>query len=200
MDLESASSIFRDHAPTITAPQAMMIYTFPLALRHSDHFNTIHLSFPELFYFPNVPMRHAGGTQNAEGGAALRRLVLARMEERLIAPDALDLLVKANGGIPVWLVFLVRAAASFALTRDRQASQISPDDARKAINDLRRDLRTPLTRHDLEVLRARHQDRRLTNDADEQRLLYNGSLIDYSNGEPWCDAHPVLWPEIEGQP
>jgi energy-coupling factor transporter ATP-binding protein EcfA2 len=197
VDLDTAITIFRDHAPTIIAPRADMIYTFPLALRHSDHYNTIRLSFPEVCYLPNITTRHGDGTPDADGAAMLRRLVLARMDEALIEPAALDLLVAANGGIPVWLVFLMRAAALYALERSDAATQITVRDAENAIRELRREVLVPLTRHDRGVLRARHRDRRLSNDADEQRLLYNGSLIDYSNGEPWCDAHPVLWPLLE---
>ncbi|MFZ1267595.1 MAG: hypothetical protein WAU95_14115, partial [Anaerolineae bacterium] len=52
-------------------------------------------------------------------------------------------------------------------------------------------------RRDLTVLRARHGDRRLTNDTDEQRLIYNGSLIEYDNDVQWCDAHPALWSLLE---
>lgn len=197
VDLETAVDIFRDHAPTITAPKADMIYTFPIALRHSDHYNTIRLSFPEVCFLPNVWTRYAHGTPDARGHATLRALALARMEPQLIDPAALHLLVQANGGIPVWLVFLMRTAALYALERDEHADQISLADAQHAIRELRREVMVPLTSRDLEVLRARHRDRRLTNDADEQRLLYNGSLIDYTNGEPWCDAHPVLWRLLE---
>jgi len=197
IDLDSAASIFRDHAPTITAPKATMIYTFPVALRHSDHANTIRLSFSGLHFLSNMATRQADGTENPQGVASLREVVLARMEPQLIESAALDLLVQANGGIPVWLVFLMRTAALYALARDTAAVQITVADAHNAIKDLRRDILLSLTRHDLDVLRARHADRQLTNDADEQRLLYNGSLIEYSNGELWCDAHPALWSILE---
>ncbi len=197
VDLEAATSIFRDHAPTITAPNAAMIYTFPIALRHSDHWNTIRLSFPNGSFLPNVTTRNADGTDNEYGLKTMRRLVLARAEERLIEREALDLIVRANGGIASRLVFLVRTAALYALERDERADRITVTDASNAIKELRREIMVTLTRNDLQVLRKRHRDRQLTNDEDEQRLLYNGSLIDYSNGEPWCDAHPVLWALLE---
>lgn len=197
VDLESAAGIFRDHAPTITAPKATMIYTLPIPLQHSEHANTIRLNFARMAFLPNIRTRQQDGSLALAGIAKLRQLVLARMEQRLIEEAALDRLVHANGGIPVGLVFLMRTAALYALARDAEATQITVADASDAIEDLRRDTLLSLTRHDLQVLRERHLDRQLTNDADEQRLLYNGSLIDYSNGEPWCDAHPVLWPVLE---
>ncbi len=195
VDLAAATSIFRDHAPTITSPRVTMIYTFPLALRQSDDFNTVRLSFPVVEFLPNFCSHDVRGEPDLKGREALRRLVTARIEERLLAPEAMDLLLAKNGGIPVWLVVLVRNAALYAL--ERSAEQIAPEDAAQAIRDLRRDTLAPLTRADREVLRRRHVDRLLTNDETERRLLYNGSLIEYPNEEPWCDAHPVLWNLLE---
>ncbi len=195
VDLESANNIFRDHSPTITTPRAAMVFTFPLALRHSDHFNTIRLSFPEVFYLPNICPRKVDASEDQDGLAALRRLVLARIEERLIMPEALELILRNNGGVPVWLVALIRGAILYAL--ERGGDRIAIGDAENAVRDLLRETLPPLSREDHRVLRARHQDRLLSNDSMEQRLLYNGSLIEYANAVPWCDAHPVLWPLLE---
>jgi energy-coupling factor transporter ATP-binding protein EcfA2 len=195
VDLESAENIFRNHAPTITAPRAAMIYTFPLALRHSDHFSTVRMSFHADPFLPNLCTRHADGSDDLDGLDALRRLVMARTETALIDEDALELILRANGGIPVWLVVLMRSASLYAL--ERGSERITMADAKNAIRDLRRDTLAPLKRDDYRVLRERHLDRRLTNDPDEQRLLYNGSLIEYSNDVQWCDAHPVLWALLE---
>ena len=197
VDLEAATQIFRDHAPTITSPVATMIYTCPLALRFSDHYHTLKLSFSEVRYLPNIAPRHRDNSPNDEGIETLRDLVAQRLEDRLIEPAALDLVLQACGGVPVWLVFLVRSAAVYALNRSEQAAVILAEDARSAIKELRREVLAPLSRHDLTVLAARHRDRRLTNDADEQRLIYNGSLIEYDNDIQWCDAHPALWSLLE---
>jgi energy-coupling factor transporter ATP-binding protein EcfA2 len=197
IDLDSAASIFRDHAPTITAPEADMIYTFPIDLRHSQHYNTISLNFSDVSYLPNLATRCADGTPNEAGIATLRDFVLARMEEHLIEPQALDLIVKANGGIPVTLISLMRTSSLIALLRNEAGTCITRDDANEAIRRLRREMSAGLTRDDWRVLRERHRDRHLTNDEIEQKLLYNGSLIDYANGETWCDAHPALWNLLE---
>ncbi|HEX9989002.1 MAG TPA: hypothetical protein VGE45_11070 [Chloroflexia bacterium] len=191
---DCAMQIFRDQSPTITAPNATMIFTFPIALRHTDDYNSIRLKFDHVWFLPNISVFHSDGTTlHDEGVEASRNLVLSRMEENLIEGAALDLLVRNYGGIPVRMVYLVQLAATFALARDERAASITTADVEDAIKELRREMRTPLTRKDLEVLSERHRDRTLTNDEIEQRLLYNGSLIDYSNGETWCDAHPALW-------
>lgn len=197
VDLKSATDIFRDHAPTITAPKASMIYSFPLALRHSEHYQTIRLSFPQVYFLPNIATHHADHSPDPDGNKTLRRLVEVRIENNLIAPEALDLVISSNGGIPVWLVFLMRSSALYALERSEEAPQITLADTRNAVKELRREMLAPLSQNDLQFLRARHQDRHLTNDADAQRLLYQGSLIEYFNDVQWCDAHPALWSLLE---
>lgn len=178
VDLKSALDIFRDHAPTITAPRAHMIYTFPIALR-------------------NRTTHHFDGAPDPDSVAFLRQLVGIRMEPSLITAEALDLLVQANGGLPVWLVVLLRSAALYALEREGTEGRIEAIDARNAIIDLRREAMAPLSGEDLATLRQRHRDRQLRNEPREQRLLYNGSLIEYTNEVQWCDAHPVLWSLLE---
>jgi len=194
VDLEAAGNIFRDHAQTITAPKAHMIFTFPLALRHSDDFNTVRLSFPEVRFLHNFRTHHADGEADDAGLGALHRIVEARADLGLFEDGALDLLLRSNGGIPVWLVVLVRSAALYAL--ERGSGRISVEDAENAVKELRHDTLAPLSPKDRETLRSRHRDRRLARDSSHQRLIYLGSLIEYQNGAPWCDAHPVLWPVL----
>ncbi|MFN8494069.1 MAG: hypothetical protein U0350_41105 [Caldilineaceae bacterium] len=197
VDLESARSIFRDHAPTITTPKASMIYTFPLALRHSDDYDTVRRSFDDDRYLHNIATHHADGADDVDGVAALRRLALLRMEERLMAEDALALIVHTSGGIPVQLIKLVRNAAVYALDRDEKTATILLVDVQNAVKDLRRELNAPLRSADWTVLRNCRQLRRLTGDDELQRLLYNGSLIEYSNDHQRCDVNPILWGLLE---
>lgn len=192
VDLESANSIFRGHAPTITALNAAMIYTFPLALRHSDEYATVRRHFDGDHFLHNFALRHADGNEDGDGMRTLSELVLKRLEPALIDDDALRLLVDASGGFPVDLVKLVRNAAIYALDHP-ETSKICASDADEAIKDLRREISAPLTRADWQVLKKRHEDRVLTNDEENRRLLFNGALIEYSNHRQWCDAHPVLW-------
>ena len=197
VDLESAQSIFRDRAATITAPHATTIFTFPNALRFSDDFDTIRRNFAGCEVFPNIALRHRDGSPDPVGPLALRRLVLARLEENLIALDALDLLVQASGGQLTSLVALVQNGAVNALARRQPPERLTSSDAELAVALSRRSLTGPLSRRDYAALRARHRDRLLTNEPEERRLLYNSTLLEYGNGEPWCDVHPLLWHLLE---
>lgn len=174
-----------------------MIFTFPNALRFSDHFDTIKRDFAGCEVFPNIALRHPDGTPDPAGSESLGRLILARLEEKLADPEALDLLIQASGGQFTSLIFLVQSAAVAAKARSCPPEHLTGADAKLAVQLLRRDLVGPLSRQDYATLRARHADRRLTNEPEERRLLYNGTLLEYGDGQPWCDAHPVLWQLLE---
>lgn len=198
IDLAAAESIFRDHAATIAAPEATMIFTFPNALRFSDHFDTIRRNFARTDVLPNFAVRRQNGTANDTVVDDLRGLVWARLEERLADREALDLMLFASGGQLSSLVFLVQNAAVEAVAHRRSPQVITAEDAQEAIRLLRSMLAPELRQADYALLRERHRRRRpLTADADEGRLLYNGTLLEYGDGQPWGDAHPVLWELLE---
>ncbi len=193
VDRESARHIFLDHASKITAPNVAMIYVCPLIVRQAADFS-IRQRSPVVF-LPNMPLRLPEGEVREDGYKVLRRLLLARLDEALIEPDAIRHLVLASGGLPSWLAVLVRSAALYAL--ERGAARIAYRDVEAAVRDLRRDLLVSLDREDQQVLRERHADHRLTADPEEMRLFDHGSLIEYPGDVPWCDAHPALWPLLE---
>lgn len=193
IDLEAGRHIFRDHASTITAPKATMIFTFPLALRYSADYETIRRAFQDQQYLPNLALRDHDGHEDTAGAQALRTLVLNRLESGLIETDALNHLISSCGGIPSDLVKMVRASAIYALERDEQSARIEVQDAQNAVKDLRRELAASLTMEEWKILAQRHADRRLSSESEIQVLLYKGALIEYSNGVPWCDVHPALW-------
>lgn len=193
VDLEAARHIFRDHTPTITAPHAAMIYTFPLALRYSEDYQTVRSAFSDDKFLSNLSLRDVSGVDDAQGRHVLRQMILSRIEPDLVAEDALEQLVMASGGIAVQLVKSVNNAAIYALERNARARSIEIEDVRNAVKDLRRELAANLTLAEWRLLKTRHNDRMLSNEPEVQQLLYKGALIEYSNGVQWCDVHPALW-------
>ena len=197
VDLSAARSVFRDHAPTITALNASMIYTFPLALRYSEDYLTVRRLFDRDYFLHNLALRHANGSEDEAGIYTLRQIVRRRLNDELIAPEALEQIVRISGGIPIDLVKLVSGAALYALERSESATAIELTDAQNAIKDLRRELAANLSMAEWQLLRQRHADRMLSNEPAVQQLLYKGALIEYSNDVQWCDVHPALWGMLE---
>jgi hypothetical protein len=194
VDLESARNVFRDHAPTLTSVQSTMIFTFPIPLRYSDDYQQVRNAFDgKVHVLHNFAPRHADGVDDELGSAQLRRLVLARMEEHLIVPEALDFLVEMTGGVLSHLVQMVQNAVLYAQDRQFDAERIELVDVQRALRELRDELSVNLSRQDWRILAARHHDRDPAIDDATQLLFYKNVLIEYSNDRAWCDVHPALW-------
>ena len=142
LDLEAAKDLFLRHATSLKAPQAHIIYTFPVALRYDNDWTQINNSFSNRFILPNIRLRNFDGSPNADGAAVMQRLVLSRMDASLILPDALDLAVNMSGGLPFTLVRLIQNAALFARTQGKPV--IDRASLEDAVTEVRSDFQAML--------------------------------------------------------
>jgi nucleoside-triphosphatase THEP1 len=195
LDLKAARDLYLEHASSLIAPKASIIYTFPASLRYSNDFMQIRRNFDEAFVLPNVHVFHRDGTSHEEGQAMLREIVSRRMAPNLIADVALGKLVESSGGLLVTLIDLTQRAIVSAIGQRRE--QVTEADVDKAIVRERSDYQALLSNEHYDALRQRRRDKKLVNDETVRDLLYNQSLLEYANGDPWCDVHPVVWPLLE---
>ena len=79
----------------------------------------------------------------------------------------------------------------------RGAEKIERRDAERAINEMKKDFTAALEVKHYPILAARHADKRLSSDDDIQELLYMGALLEYENGDRWCDVHPIVLKLLE---
>ncbi len=190
LDLKLARDMYFQHAASLTAPKAHIIYTFPIALRYTNDFIQIRRNFDEDITLPNIKVTRRDGAADAEGQAMLRQVVLERMQAGLIAEEAITLLVTMSGGIPVTLIDLTQRAILYALTQDK--AKIERPDVERAIDKERADYQVVLTQDHLALLRRRAVDKAIVNDDLDRECLHNLSLIEYRNARPWRDVHPIV--------
>ena len=189
-DLEKARDLFANHTHTLTNFNAAAIYTFPVGLRYSPDFALVKDHFDHDFILPNIKVRERDGSEAPEGIACLREAVKKRAELDLIDHDALDTMVNASGGLVRTLIRMIQSAAVYALSRNQQ--KITQESAEAAIAEEKADYIAALSADDYDVLAGRMKDRELSSDAGVQRLLQSRALMEYTNGAPWCDVHPVI--------
>lgn len=195
LDLKAARDLYLEHAASLTAPKANVIYTFPVSLRYSNDYIQIRRNFNGDFILPNVHVWHRDGQPHSEGLAMLRDIVGRRMAPELIEGAALDRLVEHSGGLLVSLIDMAQRAIVSAIGQRRE--QISLADVDRAIARERADYQALLNDKHYDALRQRRGDKKLVNDDIVRELLYNQSLLEYANGDAWCDVHPVVWPLLE---
>lgn len=194
-DLERAREIFLGHTYALTAFRASVIYTFPIGLRYSGaDFSLIRDHFTETSVLPNLKVANPDGSANPDGLACLSQSLSIRMTDNLIQDQARDQIIRASGGLMRTLVLLVRRSAVNALAAGQEV--IAPEHVEPAIEEERAGFIAGLSRADYPVLYERHQDKQLSGDESVLRLLQTRALLEYANGEPWCDVHPIALPLV----
>lgn len=207
--LSQSRAIFLDHRLQLLSIPCSIIFTFPIRLWYEPDGGTAGYDYKHLL--PMIPV--AAAPQNRDlteeeallkaqrGRDALRAIVLARLESRLIAPDALDHIVRASGGVIRDLLYLVREGALNALDEGR--TQITLRDCKLAARKLRgyyaKALSPPSQGSDIKLADMQEA---LGDPADWPRrdaaptaafklLLQNLCILEY-NGDTWHDLHPLV--------
>ncbi len=135
------------------------------------------------------------GQLRPEGYRVMREIVERRMEPYLIDPEAVDLAVRMSGGVPLTLIQLLQSAILHGLAMGRDRVGLS--EMQSAVIQLQNDYRGTLRPEDYGELRGYHRTRAFVNNERTREFLANLSLLEYSDGEPWCDVHPILLPLLE---
>jgi len=193
-DLSVARALFLEHGYSLTAFRTSAIYTFPIGLRYSKDFNSIKDYFTETFMLPNLKVANPDGTPHPEGLACLISAIQARLTTGLLADDARDHIIRASGGLMRTLVRLTQRAAVNSLAAGGAAIALPHVEA--AIKEERADFVAGLSRDDYPILYERYQDKQVSADEAVLRLLQTRALLEYANGDPWCDVHPIALPLV----
>ena len=194
-DLNRARDIFVGHTYALTAFRASVIYTFPIGLRYSAaDFNLIRDHFTETFVLPNFKVTNLDGSPNPMGLKCLREALSVRIVDDLIEEKARAQIIRASGGLMRTLIHLMRRSAVNAMAAGNEV--ISVENVEAAINEERASFIAGLTRDDYPVLYERHHDKQLSGDEAVLHLLQTRALLEYANGDPWCDVHPIALPLV----
>ena len=187
--LKEAKEIFQERREIMMQPNCAIVYTVSSALFYSKDFDAIRdqaLFLPNVKLHPhNLPLQHT-----PEGYETLRKFVCLRMDTRLIESQALDDAITYSGGVFRELARIMRTAIGRA--RRRKAKQIESVDVEWAATEIRNEYRRILDKEDLDILRNIHEQNRLEYNDRIRPLLQLLALLEYRNGENWCDVHPVL--------
>lgn len=189
-NLAKARALFLDYARTLTAFETAAIYTFPIGLRYSPDFTAIKDAFDRHYILPNIKVELQNGALDTSGLNYLESAIAQRADLTLFEAEALQRLTFHSGGLMRTLIRMVQGAAVNALSAGRK--QIGDKDVQAALNEEKADYIAALKAADYAVLADRLRDKKLSSDPAVQELLHSRALLEYANGEPWCDVHPVI--------
>ncbi len=188
-DLEKSREIFYEHRETMLQPNVPIVYTVSSPLFYSPEFQAIR---DRAIFLPNVKLHAQGNVQahDAKGYATMTEFVHKRMSPDLIAPEALQLAISMSGGVFREMARLVRGAVSRARIEGR--GLVALEDVQKVAAEVRGEYRRFLTKEQRSLLREIRGHNRYDEPDKIAPLLQMLAVLEYANGEPWCDIHPVL--------
>lgn len=187
--LEIARAIFHDRREIMMQPNCAIVYTVSSALFYSKEFDAIR---DQAIFLPNInlhlPLKL--NDYDLEGYETMRKFVQIRMNSELIESSALEDAITYSGGVFREMARIMRTALGRA--RRRKAMQIDASDIDWAATEIRNEYRRILDKNDLAFLRKIHEHNRLEYSDRLRPLLQLLAILEYRNGENWCDIHPVL--------
>ncbi|OGO25926.1 MAG: hypothetical protein A2W33_00725 [Chloroflexi bacterium RBG_16_52_11] len=188
-DLDRARAIFHDRREIMMQPNCAIVYTVSSALFYSKEFDSIR---DQALFLPNINLHPPMDPNNhhAEGYQTLRRFAHLRMDARLIEDRALDEAVTYSGGVFREMARIMRTAIGRA--RRRKAAKLDCEDVEWAATEIRNEYRRILDKEDLKLLKKVSENNHLEYNDRLTPLLQLLALLEYRNGENWCDVHPVL--------
>jgi len=198
-DLNQVRDLFCQGANALMAPSCRAIYTVPLALYHTDHFQQVRMSFPRNFALPNVKTAEPDGTLCPEGRKALLEVLHCRLMPGLLAPETAERLVDLCGGLLKELIALARDTVLRARRVRGEQGPAQPDDAEYAARQVRNTYRGSLTEEQYRELRRIYEGEAFINSEAARSLLHNLSLLEYDGGDTWWGIHPIVRPLLEEQ-
>jgi hypothetical protein len=188
-DLEKACAIFHDRREIMMQPNCAIVYTVSSALFYSKEFDSIR---DQAVFLQNIylhpPMEP--DTHYQEGYDTLAKFVHVRMSPRLAEEAALEAAITYSGGVFREMARIMRTAIGRA--RRRRASRMECADVEWAAAEIRNEYRRILDREDLKLLHKVAENNRLEYNDRLRPLLQLLALLEYRDGENWCDVHPVL--------
>jgi len=193
-NLDEARAIFHDRREIMMQPNCAIIYTVSSALFYTKEFEAIR---DQAIFLPNIKLHpHAEPeVRDRDGYQTLRRFVFVRMNPGLIDGLALEEAISYSGGVFREMARIMRTAIGRA--RRRKSAKVEIIDVEWASTEIRNEYRRILDEGDLEILRRVHKQNRLEYDDRLRPLLQLLAILEYRNGENWCDIHPVLRRLIE---
>ena len=187
--VEKARAIFHDHREIMMQPNCAIVYTVSSALFYTKEFNSIR---DQAIFLPNIKLhpKLKPDERYSKGYETLEQFVKQRMDVKLIDPIAQEQAITYSGGVFREMARIMRTAIGQA--RRRKTGRVEVQDIEWAATEIRNEYRRILDDEDMVILRRVQLDNKLEYSERLTPLLQLLALLEYRNGENWCDVHPVL--------
>jgi hypothetical protein len=205
---DSVVELFSGQSANLLFPKLHVVYTVPPYLPALAHNLGRSLGGHPITQWPNIHVRQKKGNKPDGKGMEIMTTVIERRFpswQSIIPKETLHELAEKSGGDLRDFFRLVRECAvilRMARLNDEKAI-LSSILKERVIQQLTNDL-LPISNEDIKWLGEIHKTKSASLPTEKElpalaRFLDSNLIMNYLNGEPWYDVHPLLIPEIERQ-
>ncbi|TXI39460.1 MAG: hypothetical protein E6Q59_04910 [Nitrosomonas sp.] len=200
---DSIVELFSGQAANLALPGLHVVYTVPPFLIPRAPNIARNLGGNPICIWPNIHVRKKDGTEDPAGLDIMQEIIQRRYPEwqKFYTQDQLFRLAKESGG-DIRDFFRLMREGLLGLSTARTASQgekpdhVSDDTLNRAIVQLTNEFQ-PIPDQDKKYLQKIHGSKQHALDGMDDlptltRFLDANMIMNYLNGEPWYDVHPVL--------
>ena len=197
---DSVVELFSGQADSLNFQQLHVVYTVPPFLPILAKNMARLLGENPLIFWPNIHVRNQSGAPNANGLATMRQVIAQRCGywQDYFSEEQLDELAIASGGDLRDFFRLTKESVLLLLIEQTQGSNTTINSSiiervkQQLLNEM-----LPLAEQDARWLAQIHLNQEAalpsTNDTTTLARFFDNNLVmNYLNGRPWYDIHPLL--------
>lgn len=185
-------ALYLDHAEQLKALDAYMVYTVPISMFYSPKETQLTGSFPNYAILPMIKVQEEDGNTCKNGIELLCKVAKERIDiEHLFANGVVEYLALKSGGMLRDFIRLLAYTIELAQAKGGRIP-IDQEIAERAFRRLINEYGRMVPDEHFDLLAKVAKNKHAPNDTEHQSMLYNLSVLEYMNGDRWCDVHPAI--------
>lgn len=196
-DLDTAASIFIDHAENLLDAPCDVIYTIPIGLVDADHMQTVRNRFDETFLLPMIAVRDRNGEPQENQVARINQMIARRAAPSLFEDDVLDYISLSSGGIIADALRMARNVCREAWGNEAPSATLEMAEAE--FTNLVRSRARGTERKYYDRLAEVAVEHVSPVDEEHRRLMHAAAILQYENDPYWYDVHPAIRKLLESR-
>ena len=185
-------ALYLEHAEQLKALDAHMVYTVPISMFYSPKATQLSGAFPNYKILPMIKVENEDGSPCQDGIDLLSDVAKKRINVELLFESGLiDFLAEKSGGMLRDFIRLLGYTIEMAEAGGGKIP-VPKRYAERAFRFLINEYGRMVPDRHFELLAKVAKNKKAKNDTDHQAMLYNLSVLEYMNGDRWCDVHPAV--------
>jgi len=185
-------ALYLEHAEQLKALDAHMIYTVPISMFYSIKATQLAGAFPNYEILPMIKIAEEDGSPCWEGIELLCHVAEKRIDVRsLFGAGVVEFLAQKSGGMLRDFIRLLGYTIELAQAGGGSIP-IGEKVAERAFRRLINEYGRMVPDEHFPLLAKVAKNKQVRNDTQHQAMLYNLSVLEYMNGDRWCDVHPAV--------